>query len=88
MIHLLQLSDGRRHPLATVDQTAFHLDYGHGAWITRVSVTMTECRLVVAVSSRRDQCREASGIIIWDWRNGRRLVSGVILYSEPRGPLS
>ena len=74
-MHLLQLSDGRPHPLATVDPTAFHLDYGQGAGIVRVSVTMTECRLVVAVTVRRNFCPDDCGILIWDWRNGRRFVS-------------
>lgn len=67
-IHLLQLSDGRPHPLATVDPTVFRLDSGQGTEITKLSILISKRRLVVAVSVNKN-----SALLIWDWRNGHRL---------------
>lgn len=65
-IHLLQLSDGRPHPLATADQAVFHIDRWERKAIKTVSIS--ERRLAVVVD---DSHWDNSDIFVWDWRDGR-----------------
>jgi len=75
-IHLLRLSDGRPHPLAAVDQTAFHIDYGQQKAITKLTVLISEHRLVLVVAIRKDLRKKDDGILIWDWRSGHKILVG------------
>ena len=76
-IHLLQLSDGRPHPLATVDSTAFNVDYGQGNTITKLTTLISKYRLVVVVAVRRDLQSGGGGILVWDWRTGHIMLVSV-----------
>jgi hypothetical protein len=76
-IHLLQLSDGRPHPLATVDPTVFNVDYGQGNTITKLTTLISKHRLVVVVAVRRDVQSGDGGILVWDWRNGLIMLVSV-----------
>ena len=74
-IHLLLLSDGRPHPLATVDQSVFHIDYRQGKAITKFNTLIGECILVVVVAAHKGLLSwKYGGIFVWDWRNGHRLL--------------
>ncbi|KAF9648797.1 hypothetical protein BDM02DRAFT_2056462 [Thelephora ganbajun] len=74
-IHLLRLSDGRSHPLAPVDPTVFHVDYGQGKAITKLVALITEHRLVVVAAVRRAlRWQDHGGVLIWDWRNGHKML--------------
>jgi len=77
-MHLLRLSDGRPHPLAPVDPTVFHADYGEGKAITKLITLISENRLVVVVVFRKTPSWEDhGGIIVWDWRSGHKVLVSV-----------
>lgn len=76
-IHLLRLSDGRPHPLATVDPSVFHIDYGEGKTITEFSVLIGERILVAVVAVHKALRWKDGGILIWDWRNGHKILVSV-----------
>ena len=57
-----------------MDQNVFRLSRRRGEEITKLSVLISERRLAVAVSVRKGRCPEKSGILIWDWRSGRKLL--------------
>jgi len=80
-IHLLQLSDGRPHPLAPVDPTMFHVGVGERNTIRRLVVLISEHRLmVVAILFKPISLVDHSDIFTWDWRNRRKMPKTHGLY--------
>lgn len=73
-IHLLKLSDGRPHPLAPVDQTAFHVGFEGGMGIQGLDALISERRLVVVATLFKPLTwLDHSEILTWDWQNSRRI---------------
>lgn len=79
---MLRLSDGQPHPLAPVDPTVFHVDYGEGKTITKIVSLISENRLVVVATVHWPIHRPNHGdILIWDWRSGRKMLVSLL---DPR----
>ena len=58
-----------------VDPTVFHVDFGEGKTIKKLSTLISERRLVVvAIVSKLKGQVDHGDILIWDWRNGHRMI--------------
>ena len=72
-MHLLKLSDGRPHPLAPIDQTAFHVNLEAGEMVTKLVALISEHRLVVVATTLKSiNWPHRSNILTWDWQNARK----------------
>lgn len=84
-IHLLQLSDGRPHPLAITGPgpPVFSAGYFGGNIITELSALISERRLVVTVTVDKFLGRRDGNLFIWDWQSGHRIL---VSLSNPLPP--
>ena len=58
-----------------VDPTVFHVDFGEGKTIKKLTALISERRLVVvAIVSKHKGQLDHGDILIWDWRNGHRMI--------------
>jgi hypothetical protein len=58
-----------------VDQTVFHIDFGEAKTIAKFAALISDYRLVVMASMLRPlHLKDRCDILIWDWRNGHRML--------------
>lgn len=81
-IHILRLSDGFPHPLATlVDPIAHYVDYESKKTLSSLKILVSGHRLVaIAAFDGASYFGRYNTLIVWDWRSGRRVLVSSLLY--------